>query len=121
MARLTQKVDQGQGGAQAIEDAGALYSVFKDIVGQPSEQDVQSRLRLFERIRLNRASAIQVFSNAGQDEAEKVRQRAERFMVQGQRAPATPAEYMQHNFGYDVLKESEAWIERARAIRSLGV
>lgn len=67
-------------------------------------------------VRLRRASAIQVFSNAGQDEAEKVKQRAKPFMTEGQHIPTTPAEYMEHNFGYDVLKESEAWVDRWSAM-----
>lgn len=67
-------------------------------------------------VRLKRASAIQVFSNAGQDEAEKVKQRAKPFVTDGQRIPSTPAEYMEHNFGYDVLKESQALMEKLAAV-----
>jgi salicylate hydroxylase len=109
-------VDQGQGGAQAIEDAGALYTIFNGLVGQPTEKDIRDRLKLFETVRLKRASAIQVFSNAGQDEAEKVEQRAKPFMAEGQHIPKIPAEYMEHNFGYDVLKESEAWVGKLSAV-----
>lgn len=108
--------DQGQGGAQAIEDAGALNAVFSGFAETPTEQDIYNGLKLFEMIRLKRASAIQIFSNAGQDEAEKVKQRAKPFMAEGQHTPTTPAEYMKHNFGYDILEEAEAWVNKSRAV-----
>ena len=55
---------------------GALFSHVKSI------DEVPQRLRLFEEVRKNRASAIQIFSNAGQDEASKIEEAAKPF-VQG--------------------------------------
>lgn len=113
---LTNKIDQGQGGAQAIEDAAALHTVFSGLAGHPTAQDIQDRLKLFEAVRLKRASRIQIFSNAGQDEADKVEQRAKPYMGQGQHVPKTPAEYVQHNFGYDALVAAQAEVDRWTAV-----
>lgn len=44
------------------------------------KEDVPVRLGLYEKIRRNRASLIQIFSNAGQDEAELIRQEASKYM-----------------------------------------
>lgn len=63
---------QGQGGAQAIEDGAALGIVFSGFAGTDAAS-ITERLKKFDEIRRPRASVIQMFSNAGQDEAEKVR------------------------------------------------
>lgn len=59
---------QGQGGAQGIEDGIALGI---SLSGAKAE-DIKERLALFEKGRRHRASAIQVMSNAGPDQAERV-------------------------------------------------
>lgn len=57
--------DQGQGAAQAIEDAAALATVLGP--STPREQ-IPDRLKLYELIRYERAHAIQEFSRlSGQD------------------------------------------------------
>jgi salicylate hydroxylase len=43
-------------------------------------EDLESRLQLLEKIRKNRASVMQIFSNAGQDEAEKIHADAAKFI-----------------------------------------
>lgn len=40
-------------------------------------------------------------------------------MATGQHIPTTPAEYIEHNFGYDVIKEAEAWCHRYAKAGSL--
>lgn len=58
-------LDQGQGAGQAIEDAATLSVVLPR--GTPP-QDVPERLRLYEKIRYDRAHTIQEFSRkAGED------------------------------------------------------
>ncbi|KAL2867850.1 putative salicylate hydroxylase [Aspergillus lucknowensis] len=104
---------QGQGGAQAIEDAGALSEVFADLA-TPTEEEIRHRLELFEKLRLNRASAIQIFSNAGQDESWKIREQAQRYLPKGAEVPSSPGEFMKHNFGYDVLHEARVLLERGK-------
>ena len=68
--------DQGQGGAQAIEDAVALGITLTGCTPDLLEK----RLEIFEGIRRNRASVIQEFSNAGQDEPEKIHLAAAKFI-----------------------------------------
>ncbi|KAI9661304.1 MAG: hypothetical protein M1821_009631 [Bathelium mastoideum] len=69
--------DQGQGGAQAIEDGAALGALLSKL---RSVEEVPARLRLFERVRKNRASAMQIFSNVGQDQAEKNQAKAQQYV-----------------------------------------
>ena len=69
--------DQGQGGGQAIEDAGALSVLFSNL---PSKDFIRHRLQIYRDVRKNRAASIQVLSNAGQDEAAKVEAEARKYM-----------------------------------------
>lgn len=93
-----------------------------------SRENVAERLKLYEKIRKNRASLMQIFSNAGQDEPELIRKDASRFMpiekVPSKSRPerrinpnmalrsllmpiqANPEEYFNHNFGYDVVQDT---------------
>lgn len=57
--------DHGQGGAQGIEDGLALGLVMH---GATDVSQMEERLCLFEKIRRNRASSIQVMSNTPYDE-----------------------------------------------------
>lgn len=50
----------GQGSNQAIEDGGALGMVLANIDDQTS---LASRLSIFEKLRGNRASRVQILSN----------------------------------------------------------
>ena len=68
--------DQGQGGAQAIEDAVALGIALTHY--KPGA--LEERLQIYEDIRRDRASVMTVFSNAGQDEPEKIHAEAASFM-----------------------------------------
>lgn len=81
--------DQGQGGAQAIEDGIALGIALSNLPS--NEPDViERRLGLFGKIRINRASVMQIFSNAGQDDAEKIREDAGKFI----HADTVPSTYI---------------------------
>ncbi|GAB1201957.1 hypothetical protein APSETT445_000555 [Aspergillus pseudonomiae] len=102
---------QGQGGAQAIEDAGALSEIFTRLPANPTADEIRDRLAVFERVRIKRASAIQVCSNVGQDEAWKIREQAQKYMPEGVNVPTSPSEFMEHNFRYDVLKDSRQHLE----------
>ena len=73
---------QGQAGAQAIEDGAALGAVFSNFTVQDSGS-ISERLLQFEVIRRNRASVMQLLSNAGQDEAAKVRESVLPYMPNG--------------------------------------
>jgi salicylate hydroxylase len=49
---------------------------------------------------------MQVFSNAGQDESWKIREQAKKYLPEGAEVPRSPAEFMKHNFGYDVIADA---------------
>jgi salicylate hydroxylase len=111
---------QGQGGAQAIEDAVALGVMLSDVTKQSLAQDPQllsKRLELFQKVRSRRAASIQIFSNQGQDEAEKVIDLVRPY-VDGP-IPTNPQEFMVYNFGYDVEQHSLRVLQEARISASL--
>ncbi|KFZ04867.1 hypothetical protein V501_08891, partial [Pseudogymnoascus sp. VKM F-4519 (FW-2642)] len=98
---------QGQGGAQAIEDGLALGLLLTGA----TPETLQSRLALYEGLRLNRASAIQHFSNAGQDEPEKIREAAGKYM-DADKVPKNPEEFFEFNFGYDVIHDAKLALQK---------
>ncbi len=84
---LTPKLDQGQGGAQAIEDAQCLGIMLSNLATRHSKV-ISQRLALFERVRINRASVMQIFSNAGQDSPERIKDAAAKF-IPAETVPST--------------------------------
>ncbi len=69
----------GQGGAQGMEDAVALGIVL-DGVSKPEE--IEERLSLYQKIRRNRASAIQILSNAGIDQSHLVYEDLKEYLAE---------------------------------------
>ncbi|KAL4938450.1 hypothetical protein BDV06DRAFT_231864 [Aspergillus oleicola] len=98
---------QGQGGAMAIEDAAALGEVLTDLPTNPPKDDILNRLKVFEKIRLKRVSAMQILSNAGQDQSFRIRERAQEYMPEGVTVPTNNKEFWDHNFGYDAIGDSQ--------------
>lgn len=116
--------DQGQGGAQGIALASA------------EPKDVETRLRVYEDIRRNRASVMQIFSNAGQEEPELIREEASKF-IPADRVPSklshrpslvvtadetllthiaeNPEEFFAYNFGYDIIRDSVQQVQKVDA------
>ena len=86
-------LDQGQGGAQSIEDGAAIGILFNNIPNTSKDSqtsldaEISKRLSAFEDVRKVRASVMQIFSSAGQDEAEKMRDEAMRFLGPGVKVP----------------------------------
>lgn len=72
-------VDQGQGGGQSIED-GAALGILLSHMKCADAADIEARLKLFESVRKDRGAAMQIFSNAGQDEGEKIREAARPYV-----------------------------------------
>ncbi|KAL4985325.1 hypothetical protein BDW68DRAFT_165400 [Aspergillus falconensis] len=102
---------QGQGGAQAIEDGAALGEIFAGIKDAPTKDEIHDRLRIFEKVRLRRVSAMQVLSDAGQDRVFEVRERAQQYMPEGVKVPSNQEEFWDHNFGYDILADSQRHVQ----------
>jgi salicylate hydroxylase len=120
---------QGQGGAQGLEDgaalgvllshipAGASAPIPKDDILASSKSNssessaaaadldavIAERLHLFQEIRKNRTAAVQIFSNAGQDEAAKIERDAKPY-VNG-KVPTNPQEFHDYSYGYDVVED----------------
>jgi hypothetical protein len=63
--RSCKYIDQGQGGAQGMEDGLALGLAMH---GVTNTSQIEERLALYEKIRRNRAASIQILSNFGADE-----------------------------------------------------
>jgi hypothetical protein len=60
--------DQGQAGAQGIEDGVALgIALFG-----ATRDEAEARLEIYDKIRRDRASAIQILSNAGVDQTQLI-------------------------------------------------
>ncbi|KAL4925269.1 putative salicylate hydroxylase [Aspergillus undulatus] len=102
---------QGQGGAMAIEDGAALGEVFAGLPKYPPKHEIINRLRLFEEIRLRRVSAMQILSNAGQDQVSTIRERAQEYMPEGVKVPTNMKEFWDHGFGYDVIGDSRRQLQ----------
>ncbi|CAK7206932.1 hypothetical protein SEUCBS139899_009739 [Sporothrix eucalyptigena] len=98
---------QGQGGAQGIEDGVVLGIV---LVGATKET-MEERLKMYEKIRRNRASIIQIFSNAGQDQPELIRKDVSEFMPED-RIPKRPEDFFEYNFRYDIIEDSVTQLKK---------
>ncbi|PQE20125.1 salicylate hydroxylase protein [Rutstroemia sp. NJR-2017a BBW] len=77
---------------------------------------LEQRLQSFEKVRRNRASAMQMFSNAGQDQGEKVKESARPYVEEGVEVPSNPKEYIEYNFRHDVRKVCEQELRRIGAV-----
>jgi salicylate hydroxylase len=111
------ELDQGQGGAQGMEDGLVLGIVLH---GATTPEEVEKRLQLYVDVRRNRASSIQILSNVGQDQSHMVRQELLQFMKEEEIPSKSPflrerildtdnclasvAGNYKYNFGYDIVK-----------------
>ncbi|OQV00738.1 FAD binding domain-containing protein [Cladophialophora immunda] len=92
---------QAQGGAMAVEDGAALGVLFSDLMSQDAVQD---RLDMFQRLRLDRVSAIQILSSVGQDEIHKVIDSARPYVEDP--IPTTPDGLNEYNFTPNVMRDA---------------
>ncbi|KAF7561127.1 hypothetical protein G7046_g3003 [Stylonectria norvegica] len=91
---------QAQAGAQGLEDGLVLGIVLQ---GANTPEDIEERLKLYVDIRRKRASAIQVLSNVGQDQASLVREDLLQYMTEDE-YPTSPAHNQKYTYGYDVVR-----------------
>lgn len=66
----------GQGANMAIEDGGALGFLFADIV---DAGQVEKRLPLYETVRKNRASRVQILSSVRIHQEQKVEAKVRQY------------------------------------------
>ncbi|TDZ30042.1 FAD-dependent monooxygenase OpS4 [Colletotrichum trifolii] len=93
---------QGQGGAMGIEDGATLGIVLSGITDR---SQIEERLEIYEKIRRSRASAIQILSNVGLDEAHLVKDDLLEFLEEDS-IPGDARGIMSFNMSYDIIKET---------------
>lgn len=99
---------QGQGGGQAIED-GAALGILLDQVEDTAA--IENRLQLFEKVRRNRGSALQILSNINPPVPQSVRDVAAQY-APGHRLDSTD-DVNEYVFSFDVIAESKAALAAA--------
>ncbi|KAK4552933.1 hypothetical protein LTR86_010065 [Recurvomyces mirabilis] len=97
---------QAQGANQALEDAAALHVCLTNI---QDRSQIPDRLHTVQESRRDRAAALQVFSNAGQDQPERT-EKAARPFVKGP-MPRNPPEFHEWIFGHNELEHSRAVLQ----------
>ena len=113
--------DQGQGGAQGLEDGLALGII---LCGAETPQDIRERLDIYYSTRHRRTSAIQILSNVGADQTSLVSDELRQFMSEDEipsksvcegkrprrlrrwltRKPADFLSIARYSFGFDVVR-----------------
>ncbi|KAK4649146.1 uncharacterized protein QC761_116440 [Podospora bellae-mahoneyi] len=93
---------QGQGGAQGLEDGCVLGIV---LYGASNLADIERRLEIYEKVRRNRASAIQILSSVGMDQGHLVLEDLKPYFPEGQ-VPKTPPEMVAFASGYNAVAAS---------------
>ncbi|KAJ6783310.1 hypothetical protein PWT90_02545 [Aphanocladium album] len=96
---LPRNVDQGQGGAQGIEDGLVLGMTM---YGAKSRNDITDRFNIYQEVRRNRASVIQILSNIGQDQAEQLKHQVLPYLEE-EKIPTNPEQIQLFNFGYNAV------------------
>ena len=66
----------GQGSNQAIEDGGALGYLLR---GVDNQADISERLAIFEQVRRNRASRVQILSKARVGQEKSVQEELQKY------------------------------------------
>ncbi|KAK3380837.1 FAD/NAD(P)-binding domain-containing protein [Podospora didyma] len=92
-----------QGGAQAIEDGLAIGLVLHGATKASFDAEIEERLAVYEKIRRNRASAIQVMSNFGFD--EKAPDELTEYL-EGMPVPKTAMDMLNIAYSPDVLERT---------------
>ncbi|RVX74932.1 hypothetical protein B0A52_01209 [Exophiala mesophila] len=104
---------QGQGGGMAIEDGAALGVLLSHL---HSKNEILQRLALFERLRLDRVSAMQIFSSVGQDESAKIADLARPY-VKGP-LPTNADQYHDYNFTPNIIRDAEELLAQWRSTQA---
>ena len=100
---------QGQGGGQAIEDGAALGILLDQVKNQDA---LEERLQLFEQVRRNRGSALQILSNTNPPAPQSVRDAAAAYLPDGTKLDSTD-DINDYVFSFDVIEECKAALAAA--------
>ncbi|KAK2016124.1 FAD binding domain-containing protein [Colletotrichum eremochloae] len=98
---------QGQGGAMALEDGFVLGVAM---AGANDASDVEKLLEIYEKIRRNRASVIQILNNIGKDGSNFDEDELLKYMSK-EEIPRTLREMFDYDFKYDVADETIRMME----------
>ena len=71
------------------------------------KQDIESRLRLFEQVRRNRASAVQTLSNCSPPASQTVLDAAAKYLPDGKRLE-NMSDVNEYLWSFDVVEECKA-------------
>ncbi|KAM0134782.1 hypothetical protein ACHAP3_005338 [Botrytis cinerea] len=96
---------QAQGGCQAIEDAGAL-GVLLNQVDPNDKETLEKRLQLYEKVRRNRGSSLQILSNHSPPASQDIRNEAAKYLPDGKTLNTTE-DINDYVFSFDVIRECE--------------
>jgi len=114
--------DQAQGGNQAPEDAAALYICLTNF---QDTSEVPDRLQAVQGSRRDRAAALQIFSNAGQDQAKRTEKAACPFVkgsMSSKLITAAPSTWLLTLYSVGSPPKLHAWtfshneLEHSRAV-----
>lgn len=100
---------QAQGGGQAIEDGAALGVLFDQL---HDKRAIEDRLQLFEQVRRNRGSTLQILSSTSPPVPQSVRDAAAEYLPDGKKFDSTD-EINDYVFSFDVIGESKAALAAA--------
>ncbi|KAI1307855.1 hypothetical protein F5Y03DRAFT_352060 [Xylaria venustula] len=90
----------GQGSNMAIEDGGALGCLLADV----GPTQVERRLALFEQLRINRASRVQVLSSVRVNREKEVEDKVRQYVDSPDDViPTSMRERTIHDYSYDVF------------------
>ncbi|PHH61730.1 hypothetical protein CDD81_8022 [Ophiocordyceps australis] len=92
----------GQGGAQGLEDGLVMGIVMH---GASSPQDIEERLAVYDKLRRNRASVVQILSNVGMDQAKQVAQQLLPYL-DSDKVPSDPLQVMRFTYGYNAVHDA---------------
>lgn len=105
---------QAQAAAQALEDGAALAVMLSQL---QSNDEIPQRLELFEQVRINRASAMQIFSNIPHDYVERVNHDVQPY-INGP-VPTNTKDFRKWVFSHNVVKESLAIMREHIGVREV--
>ncbi|KAH8659255.1 hypothetical protein BGZ60DRAFT_414897 [Tricladium varicosporioides] len=94
-----------QGGTQALEDAGALFSLFSNL---PGKEALEDRMKAFDKVRVKRAGRQQIVSSVPGEEVKDLGERLKHWEEEDTVSGREGERREQKEMGYNVFEECEA-------------
>ncbi|KAK2592068.1 hypothetical protein QQS21_010229 [Conoideocrella luteorostrata] len=106
----------GQGSNQAIEDGGVLGVV---LVGVQDVTGLHQRLELFNKLRVRRASRVQILSNVRANNEHLVQDQIRQYMEPGVPLPRSFLDRLVHDSRFDALARCEEALRELKRAETL--